>query len=250
MFQKLRHLFRKQSDELPDTSDRLRKLSEILGIELSESDQQLFLQALRHKSIIDSEQYAAHETYERLEFLGDAVLDLIISELLYSRYPKEDEGFLTKARSKLVKGETLAFLARKLELYMVLEIGDQASRHDITLSKGILSDQFESVIGALYLTKGYEQTSAIVKSVYNKHVNIPDLLSTADNHKSLLMERMQFEKRPLPVYEVLMETGPGHDKTFDISVRVGDTVLGRGKGKSKKEAEQAAARHALKNLQV
>lgn len=250
MIRGLRRWFkRKETDAGPgELSERISKLQQTLGIVIPADYQQLFLQALRHRSIIDDNRYEAHETYERLEFLGDAVLDLIVTEILFEKFPKEDEGFLTKLRAKIVRGDTLAMLAENLNINTLLEVGERASEQKIELSKSVLADVFESVIAAIYLSKGYAFTHQFVSDVVNRHINFKDLQKKVDNHKSALMEYLQALKKPLPEYRVLSEDGPGHDKLFTIGVYVDGVMQGKGSGKSKKQAEQAAAQKALKNI--
>lgn len=234
---------RKEAD--PQHSDRFAGLQEILGFTIEPEHKQIFLQALRHRSIIDDDLYKSYETYERLEFLGDAVLDLIVSEILYQKYPTEDEGFLTKIRAKLVKGDTLARIAGQMKIHTVLELGERAGGQNIELSKNILADVFESIIAAIYITYGYQFTFELTRRTFNEFIDFTSITNTVDNHKSVLMEFMQARKLPLPIYEVISESGPGHDKTFHVSVSVKGEVLGEGHGKNKKTAEQEAAKNAL-----
>ncbi len=250
MFQWLKKWFdsEEETDQSLVQSERLKKLENSLGFKIPAGFENLFLQALRHRSIIDDNLYHAYETYERLEFLGDAVLDLIITEILYKKYKKEDEGFLTKLRAKLVKGDTLAQLARELNINELLEIGERASGQKIDLSKSVLSDLFESVVAAIYLSKGYHFTFSFVHGVIEKHLDFEQVEKNVDNHKSVLMEHLQSLREPLPEYKVLSEDGPGHDKTFVIGVFINDEKMGVGEGKSKKEAEQNAAKKTLEIL--
>lgn len=243
--------FKKKKERTTDkhlTGDpRWEYLESILGFHPGE-EQELFERALRHRSIIESEEYEKHETYERLEFLGDAVLDLIVTEIIYKRFPSEDEGFLTKLRAKLVRGDTLAELALQLNLNKILEIGTRVQGQGIELSKSVLSDIFESLIAATYLTKGYSTAYRFVESVLEDQIDLNEMTSSLDNYKSLLLEYTQAEKRPLPHYRIVSEDGPGHDKTFHVSVTVDNVEYGRGSGKSKKQAEQYAAEMAYREL--
>lgn len=251
MYQWLKRAFGTSTDPSPatqpDSPEKWNHLESILGFSIRD-DQKIFERALRHRSIIDGDQYEKHETYERLEFLGDAVLDLIITELIFNHYPTKNEGFLTKLRAKLVRGDSLAFLAKKLELYTVLEIGSRARGQGIEMSKSVLSDIFESLVAAIYLTKGYEKTYEFVQSVFLKYVDFEDVTAKVDNYKSLLLELTQANKLPLPEYRVVSEHGPGHDKIFEVAVSVSDIDYGEGEGKSKKEAEQIAAKKAYRKL--
>lgn len=236
------------SEENPSGQSRLNNLEKILGFPIPAGKEYLYLRALRHRSIVDNEKYESHETYERLEFLGDAVLDLIVTEILFEKYPTENEGFLTKLRAKLVRGDSLSEMAKKMGLSQALEISERASGQGIELSKSVLADVYEAVTAAIYLSRGYSETYQFVYSTINKFLNLDKVEKKIDNYKSLLMEHSQSEKLPLPDYKVLSESGPGHDKTFHVAVFIKDEKLGEGKGKSKKKAEQLAAKNALASL--
>jgi ribonuclease-3 len=239
-----RSLFYKIGKKPAEKTERLAQLEKILGIEIEEPS--LFQRALRHRSMLSQEQYAKFDSYERLEFLGDAVLDLIAAEILFNRYPEKDEGFLTKTRAKLVRGETLAILSNKLGFEELMEIGENNSV--VKISKSILADVFESLVAAIYITKGYTHAFQFVEQVYNQHINFEDLVTTIDNHKSALLEYTQAQRMPLPQYRLINESGPGHNRTFEVKVLVGKDELGTGIGKSKKKAEQLAAEVALQML--
>lgn len=250
MFQWLRKKFQKAADRnnhpVTEESGRWDQLEDILGYRIA--DRTYYMSALRHRSIIDGDRYEKYETYERLEFLGDAVLDLIITEIIFDRFPTQDEGFMTKLRAKLVKGDTLANLAEDLKLNDILEVGERAKGQGIELSKSVLSDVFESLVAAVYLTEGYRRTFRFVESVIDNHLDMKQISITVDNFKSVLLEFTQAHKLSLPQYRVLTESGPGHDKTFEVAVSVDGKDYGTGRGKNKKQAEQIAAKEALKFL--
>lgn len=231
-----------------ESKKRLSRLEKKLGLTIPDDFHQLFRRALRHRSIVDNDKFESYETYERLEFLGDAVLDLIVTEILFEKYPKENEGFLTKLRAKIVRGDTLFELAKKLELNEFLEIGERAAGQGIELSKSVLSDVYEALIAAIYISSGYEKAHKFVALQIERFINFDEMIATIDNYKSLLMEYTQSEKMRLPKYIVVSEHGPGHDKTFHVAVYIEDEKLGEGKGKSKKKAEQAAAMDALATI--
>lgn len=245
MIGRLKQWLQKKPDNLPETSNPLSHLEEIIGFRVSDDDRIIFNQALRHRSIIDDDKYKAYETYERLEFLGDTILDLIISEYLFDLYPEENEGFLTKLRAKLVRGETLAKIARELRVNELLEVGARAEVQKIEFSKSVLADIFEALVAAIYLTKGYSFTRDYVLKIYSGQIDLKKIETKVENHKSVLMELMQSRKMPLPEYEILSEQGPGHDKTFEVAVRINGKIMGKGTGKNKKEAEQVAAKKAF-----
>ncbi|MEX0845662.1 MAG: ribonuclease III [Balneolaceae bacterium] len=237
---------KKNSELRPELKSRIKKLERIIGFEID--DPSLFLKALRHRSTLSQDQYETYDSYERLEFLGDAVLDLIAAEILFNNYPEKDEGFLTKVRAKLVRGETLTDFSKKLGLEDLMELGERSGGSRI--SSSILADAFESIIAAIYITKGYRHAYKFVEKVIKKNVEITDLINTVDNYKSVLLEYAQAKKMSIPVYELVSESGPGHNRTFEVKVIISGKELGIGKGKSKKKAEQSAARKALKILEA
>ena len=249
MLKRIRSYFTKeQPAELePEQKEKLRQIEEITGVTASNPIH--FLKAIRHRSMLAEKQdYDDADSYERLEFLGDAVLDLISTEIIFELYPDENEGFLTKLRSKLVKGESLAHFARELDIGAIIEIGERARGQGIEYSKSILADIFEALVGAIYLDKGYEDAYRFVRYVIDNFVDFEKVTTSLDNYKSMLLEYSQAQGWPVPEYEVTGEYGPGHDKTFQIQVLVDGEPMGEGEGKSKKQAEQAAARQAMKDL--
>ncbi len=242
----IRSLFAKKSKDSVPIDDRIIQLEKIIGLKID--DTSLFQRALRHRSMLTQEQYAKYDSYERLEFLGDAVLDLIAAEILFHKYSKKDEGFLTKIRAKLVKGETLAGFSNELGLNELMEMGERPGNTKI--SNSILADVFESIIAAIYITKGYSSAFQFVEYVFDKFVNFEELIHTVDNYKSALLEYTQAQRLPLPSYKTINESGPGHNRTFEVTVFIGDNELGTGIGKSKKKAEQLAAEAALQALNI
>lgn len=233
-------------DSMPPDSQNPSRLSKLLGFEPTHPE--LFQRALRHRSLVEENGVQAHETYERLEFLGDAVLDLVITEILFVAYPERDEGFLTKLRARLVKGDTLGRLAQQLGLDAHIEVGGRSGSRDHEISRSVLADVLEAVIGAIYLSEGYESVSRFIEQTYQKHLDLEKVSVTVDNFKSELLEWTQAHRKPYPHYKVLKETGPGHDKRFIVAVFVDGERMGTGEGKSKKRAEQSAAREAWMHL--
>jgi len=249
MINRLKKWFRIKPDaKKTELTSRFFHLEKKLGFNILPEHLELYKQALRHRSIVDNSRYISSETYERLEFLGDAVLDLIVTEILFKKFPTENEGFLTKLRAKIVRGDTLFELSRQLGLNEFLEIGDRAAGQGIELSKSVLSDVYEALIAAIYISNGYQKAFEFVQWNLVKFLDFEDLVTKIDNHKSVLMEYSQSEKMSLPKYVVISEDGPGHDKTFHVAVYIDDEKLGEGKGKSKKNAEQLAAKNALKQI--
>ncbi|MFA5668991.1 MAG: ribonuclease III [Balneolaceae bacterium] len=241
----LKSLFKGKKSANLEPNERIIKLERIIGYPIDNPS--LFLKALRHRSTLSQEQYATYDSYERLEFLGDSVLDLIIAEILFNKYPKKDEGFLTKIRAKLVKGDALSQFSISLGIDELLELGEGKS--NATISKSILADVFESIIAAIYITKGYKEAFTFVEQVIKDNVDFNETINTLDNYKSALLEYTQAHKLSLPHYKVVTESGPGHNKMFEISVTVDGKEYGVGSGASKKKAEQEAAALALEILQ-
>ena len=205
-------------------------------------DDVLLQTALTHRS------HSAHNN-ERLEFLGDAVLDLVISELLYQIYPEQTEGSLSRMRSNLVKGDTLAALAKELNLgdYLVLGKGENTSGGRERLS--LLSNALEAVIGAIFLDGGYlEAKNAIIK-IFDARIQVLDPKSEHKDHKSILQEKLQAMKQQLPEYSLIRSEGD-HNKSFIVqcSIKSGEIVT-QASGKTLRVAEQQAASKALQAMQ-
>lgn len=250
MLGRLKRWFTSSEDQFHESTSRISQLESYLGFTIPKDDRGVYLRALRHRSIIDGKKVQSHETYERLEFLGDAVLDLIVTEIIFDRYPLANEGFLTKLRAKVVRGKTLALLAKKMKINEVMEIGERASGQGIEVSKSVLADLFEAMVAAVYLTKGYDFAFTFVEKLLNKHIDLKSIESKADNYKSLLMEFLQALNEPLPEYRVIDEDGPAHDKLFTVAVFISGDFKSKGQGKSKKDAEQIAAEIALRDLKL
>ncbi len=208
------------------------------------NDKELIQQAFTHRSFIN-ENKSAKDHNERLEFLGDAVLELATTAFLYKKYPKRNEGELTSFRAALVNTNTLSEVATGLGFndYLLLSKGE--SKDTGRARQYILADTFEAVIGAVYLDQGYDAAFTFIETY---------LLSLTDSivengsfidAKSFFQEKSQETLSITPVYETVHEEGPDHNKYFTVAVKIGDEVIATGKGKSKQEAEQEAARKAL-----
>ncbi|HCR81391.1 MAG: Ribonuclease 3 [Candidatus Pacebacteria bacterium GW2011_GWB1_47_8] len=212
-------------------------------------NQQLLKTALSHRSSLNEPTVkSGKQSYERLEYLGDAVLELATSEWLFHTHPSEPEGILTAYRSALVKTSTLAETAQALKLgeKMYMSRGEEATGG--RQNDSLLADVFEAVIGALYLDQGYPAVKTFLeKTLFPKFAKIKQEKLYQD-HKSLYQETVQAKGLPTPSYEVTKEEGPDHEKTFTINVLVNNEVTGTGTGKSKQQAQQAAARSALEKL--
>lgn len=221
----------------------LLQLCESLRIECR--DLQLLHQALTHTSYANESRHLGSLHNERLEFLGDAVLDLVTSEYLYLHFPKLPEGELTKARAILVCEQTLAKKASALKIgqYLLLGKGEALSGGRERLS--ILADTFESILGALYLDQGFVKVAELILRLFREDLEQIERGEYVKDYKTLLQEVVQKSADSKISYEVLSESGPDHDKVFRVAVYVNNQQRGTGSGKSKKEAEQQAAREAL-----
>ena len=212
-------------------------------------NRQLLEQALVHRSFINEQGWSPADSYERLEFLGDAVLELAISNELYQRCPGLTEGELTKGRAALVCQEALARVARRLNLgdFVLLGKGEEASG-----GRGrdtILAAAFEAVAAAVYLDRGYPHARKFILRVMAPELD--DFLSRGEapeDPKSHLQEYVQSLGRPTPRYRVVSSDGPAHGPTFTVEVLVEDEVVGTGLGRSKVSAEREAARDALEGM--
>ncbi len=224
----------------------LADLQQTLGV--SFNDASLLEQALVHSSYINEHPDFALTSNERLEFLGDAVLGLIVAEKLYQDYPNFTEGEMTKLRAALVRRETLARMAGTLELgdYLYLGKGEEASggRHKPANLAAVL----EAVIAAIFLDQGAPNTRDFILRLFDAELQKVVSQSTAVDYKSELQELTQSREQQTPTYHVIEAAGPDHGRTFTVEARLGEAVLGRGSGKSKKEAETEAARSALEKL--
>ena len=209
------------------------------------NDKKLLEQAFIHRSYINENTGSRLSHNERLEFLGDAVLELIVTDYLYNKYPDRDEGDLTAYRSSLVNAVIIGEVAMSLGMneYLLLSKGEAK---DIGKARGyILANTYEAYVGAVYLDLGYDVTrDFIAKTLFGKIETIVAKKLWRDP-KSLVQEKSQEYLNVTPSYKVLSEAGPDHDKHFTIGIFFGDECIAEGKGKSKQEAEQAAAHKAL-----
>lgn len=183
---------------------------------------------------------------QRLEFLGDAILDFILSDILYQEFPEENEGFLSKSRSGLVSREHLARKSRQigLERQMLLGVGEDKSGG--RENSRLLADTFEAYIAYIYLKKGLRTCRKMIRRLYDEEINRPHLLLLAgEDHKSALQERLQATMQTTPVYSTRPVDSDDHTKGFLSEVKVKGEILASGRGNSKKEAEQDAARNAI-----
>lgn len=217
-----------------------RRLAQALGHRFTREE--LLIQALTHRSVGASNN-------ERLEFLGDALIGFIIAEALWERFPKADEGTLSRMRASLVKRESLARLARDLKLGDALRLGAGELRTGGHARDSILADALEAVLGAVYLDAGFERARAVVLELFAARLEQTDAERAGKDPKTRLQEWLQSYKRPLPKYLVLSIDGDQHDQTFIVSCQLQDAdVTTRGTGTSRRRAEQAAAESMLERI--
>lgn len=204
---------------------------------------QLLKQALTHRSAVNERMGNEHN--ERLEFLGDAVLELITSEYLFINYPKSTEGELTQARTALVRTETLAELAKKLNLSEKITLSKGEVRFGGQNNPSLLADTMEAVIGAIYMDQGISAAAKFLQDCLL--VNASQIIKSATqlDTKSKFQELVQAKGFPSPIYKIVDKDGPDHDRVFTAQVFVGGKPLGKGSGKSKQEAEQVAAKNSF-----
>jgi len=237
-----------RNGENGENGERLAPLEERIGHRFERVE--TLHRATLHRSFAnESEEDIAD--YEVLEFLGDAVLGLVVSELLFRRHPDLTEGQMSKLKAFLVSSESLARRAEEIHLGEFLVLGRGEEKTAGRLKDSLLANSFEAVIAAVYLDGGLKAATGFVdRTVWQHLTDAIETNSKFSDFKSVLQERLQSEGRPLPVYHVVEEIGPDHDKTFRIEVEVGGQTLAQGEGRTKKAAEQMAAEMALEGLAV
>jgi ribonuclease-3 len=224
----------------------LTALQQTLGISLNNPSR--LEQAVVHDSYLNENPNFRLASNERLEFLGDAVLGLIVAQKLYHDFPCLSEGEMTRLRSALVCQGSLARVARTIKLgeYLYLGKGEEATggrKKPANLARAL-----EAVIAAIYLDQDPATTENIVLKLFGKTLQKTASQGVTVDYKSQLQEHFQAKLKKIPVYRVVATTGPAHERNFTVEVRIGDTLLGRGTGKSKKAADIEAARSALEHL--
>ncbi|MTI79847.1 MAG: ribonuclease III [Firmicutes bacterium] len=221
----------------------IARLQQRLGINWSEPG--LFYQALTHSSCAHENRNMGLTHNQRLEFLGDAVLELVISDYLYNKFPQSAEGELTKLRAAVVCEPSLAKVAKDLALGMCLRMGRGEERSGGRERPSILADAFEALLGAVYLDKGLEVSRKVILNELQPVIKDVVEGRLEKDYKTELQEMLQQHSADPVNYVILKEEGPDHDKTFTAGVIYRGKEVGRGKGHSKKEAEQRAAKEAL-----
>ena len=218
------------------------------SIGVSFKNKELLTQALMHRSFVVENNLGDLASNERLEFLGDAVLELVVTEYLYRIFSTQPEGVLTQWRSIIVNTNNLAEVARRLTIaeHIFLSRGEKLSGG--FEKERILANMTEAIIGAMYIDKDYAQVKEFIeRSVLGE---VPALLALSQqyNPKGIVQERIQATKKVTPEYKILEESGPDHAKTFQAGIFLDGVMMAKGKGDSKKEAEEDAARNALQHL--
>jgi len=225
----------------------LSSLKNELGYEFK--DIGLLREALQHSSYVNEQSDPALQDNERFEFLGDAVLDLVITHILMNHFPQTREGELSRMRAAIVNESQLAVVAQKLNLgqYLLLGKGEALSHGEEKSS--ILADALEAVIAAVYMDGGLKNAFDVIERQFSRVISQVGERLAAEDFKSRLQELVQVRFKTIPHYTVIAESGPDHDKTFEIRLSIGTFLTTHGTGKSKKAAEQVAAQVAFEELQ-
>ncbi|QQR93701.1 ribonuclease III [bacterium] len=224
--------------------DTLQKLNHILGIEIK--NHQIFLDALTHRSYLNEHKNENPNSNERLEFLGDAVLELLTSEFLFEKFPDKQEGELTSFRASLVRTEILAEVTKELELHKFLRMGRSEDVEKVSVA--ILADMFEALIGAIFVDLGIDKVKAFLSK--NLFLRIDDIVAKNlfTDPKTYYQSYIQEKEKFTPTYSIISEKGKDHDKEFTAGVYVNGELRGVGLGRSKQSAETEAARVAVDGL--
>ncbi len=209
-------------------------------------DKKLLEEAVTHRSFLNESKEKVPSN-ERLEFLGDSVLSLVVSTHLFKKYPHFNEGKLTNLRSLLVNTKMLADLSKELELGKKLRLSKGEEESGGRANQSILADTFEAILGAIYLDRGVLEVEKFISSTVFPRAEEFIEKNMLKDPKSLLQESVQAKKQNSPIYRVLEEEGPAHARKFTVGVFVEEKLLGSGQGKSKQEAEEHAAEAALGN---
>jgi len=227
---------------------KLEQLEKIFQVKPENPD--IFEKALTHTSYTKEKNINVLDSYERLEFLGDAVLKLSISSILYKNFPNYAEGELTKIRSIIVSDNTLADIALQLGLAPLIVLGKQEAKTGGRTKKSILACAFESLLGAYYLDGKYHELLGFLEKVFEPMIKDVDENFEKFNAKAVLQEYTQSMNKKVPDYKIIEELGPEHDKIFVVAVSFMEEILATGRGKTKRDAEQAGAYEACIKLGV
>jgi len=229
-----------------DREKLLENLESILGYQFSNRD--LLVEALTHRSFVNESRGAVIRDNQRLEFFGDAVLGLLVSRRLLDRFPALGEGDLSRLRASLVDEPALAGIAETVLLGSFLLLGRGEEKSGGRKKKSILSDAFEALVAAVYLDGGIAVAENLVDRLFGPLLESAGIDAVDRDYKTRFQEQCHALRGKAPQYVLEQVSGPDHDRLFEVTARIGDECLGKGVGKSKKEAEQAAAREALRVL--
>ncbi|GAB4185146.1 MAG: ribonuclease III [Calditrichia bacterium] len=246
-FSKLFKSEKVKDDESLASVDQIKQLEASIGYKFK--NKELLIQALKHRSILNFTKEERISSNERLEFLGDAVVNLAVTHFLYEQFPQTEEGKLSKQKAILVSREVLADVAQDLQLgeFVLLTKGEEKTGGRKRTS--ILSNVFEAIVGAIYLDADYGQAEQFIRRALLKDFDSFISHEAYINYKSKLLEFTQKNHLGLPEYIIEKEEGPDHKKTFYVAVKIDSRKMGRGIGRSKKQAEQRAAKEALERIQ-
>ncbi len=228
---------------LQDLQDKIPQIEAALGYSFRNKD--LLIMAFVHRSFVNENRATLYHN-ERLEFLGDSVLGMLIAQLLYERYPEKPEGELSSLRSRLVEGSSCTAYVHKIGVDPFLLLGKGERGNDGRGRQTILSDLFEAIVGAIYLDGGLEATRNFIVDTFQEAIE-ERVSAPQSNWKAILQDICQRQLHTTPVYTLLQTTGPEHDKIFEVAVEVQGKILGKGSGASKKEAQQNAAMDTIKH---
>ena len=229
-----------------DARESLSTVEQLLRI--SFKNRELLRLALTHTSYINEHPEEAQGSNERLEFLGDALLDLVVAQEFYKRYPDMDEGQLTQLRSAVVRGETLAGVARRLEVGRHLRLGHGEAASGGGDRDSNLAGALEALVGAVFLDRGYRGAALLVRRILRRELRRNTDSGVPQEPKTRLQERAHRQGLQTPEYRLVDMEGPEHQRSFVVEVLVGGNVMGRGAGGRKAEAEKRAAEEALKAI--
>lgn len=224
----------------------MKSVEDIFGISISNGD--LFRPALTHPSYTKENDLEYDECYERLEFLGDAVLKLLVSDLLYEKYPEAAEGDMSKLRSIAVSDNILAIISHDIGLDKLIIVGSHDKKLGVQKLESVTACAFEAVLGAYYLDGKLSELTVFIKKTFEPYLCEIEKNYSQYNAKAILQEFTQGQNKTIPVYNVVNMEGSAHNRVFTVEVSYNDEVIASGCGKTKKDAEQKAAYEACKRL--
>lgn len=226
----------------------MKMVSEIFGINIE--NEELYRNALTHPSYTKEHNLDYTKSYERLEFLGDAVLKLTVSDVLFKKYPNFHEGDMSKIRSIVVSDAILFEICEKLGLSELIILAKHEEKQGCKKLESVCACAFEAILGAYYLDGKFDELIVFIEKIFTPYIEDVEKNFEKFNSKALLQEYTQAKTKEVPVYKLVNESGPAHNKTFEIEVLYQNEVLARGVGKTKKEAEQQAAHSACVKLEI